>query len=100
MIVDIFYVLLVSQRELDSEDVRDRVISIRKQNKLPLVGVASSNVRRQLKRLRDLYFIEKIKNRYRMNEKDKLINIFEEKIEAYYLATILARVKEYISALD
>ena len=25
---------------------------------------------------------------------------FEEKIESYYLATILARVKEYISALE
>tara|TARA_Y100000310_G_scaffold318415_1_gene372442 strand:- start:1090 stop:1530 length:441 start_codon:yes stop_codon:yes gene_type:complete len=100
VIVDIFYTLIVSQKELDSEDVRDRVIALRKQNKLPLVGVASSNIRRQLKRLRDLYFIEKVKNRYRMNEKDKLINIFEEKIESYYLATILARVKEYISALE
>ena len=100
VIVDIFYTLLVSQKELDSEDVRDRVIALRKQNKLPLVGIASSNIRRQLKRLRDLYFIEKVKNRYRMNEKDKLINIFEEKIEAFYLATILARVKEYIQALE
>ena len=58
-------------------------------------GIAHSNIRRQLKRLKDLFLIEKIKEGYRINENDKLINIFEEKIEKYYLKNILSRVKDY-----
>jgi len=100
VVVDIFHTLLIAQKELDSDEIRDQVVSLRKQNKLPLVGVASSNIRRQLKRLRDMYFIEKVKNKYRVNEKEKLFDVFEEKIEKYYLQTILTRVKEYIRALD
>lgn len=100
VIVDIFYVLLYSKEELDSESVRAGVIEFRKENKLPLVGVAGSNVRRQLKRLRDMYFVEKVKNRYRIAEKERISHIFEQKIEKFYLQAIVSRVKEYIDALE
>ena len=100
VIVDIFYVLLYSKEELDSESVRAGVIEFRKENKLPLVGVAGSNVRRQLKRLRDMYFVEKVKTRYRIAEKERISHIFEQKIEKFYLQSIVFRVKEYIDALE
>ncbi|MBW3020061.1 hypothetical protein KY334_02085, partial [Candidatus Woesearchaeota archaeon] len=56
---------------------------------------ASSNVRRQLLRLRDLFIVEKVANNYRINENMNLSEIFAEKIEKYYLDSIKSRVKEY-----
>ncbi len=95
IIVDILYAMLGSKEEISAEELRKRVIKIRKKYRLPMKGIAASNIRRQLKRLRDLFILEKIKNEYRISENEKLINIFEEKIEKYYLKSITERVKEY-----
>ncbi len=103
VIVDILHVLLDArkqQKHLDSEEIRSQVIDFRKQNGLALQGIASSNIRRQLKRLRDIFLIEKIKNNYRISEFDAFSNIFDEKIEKYLLATVMERVKDYIKAVD
>jgi len=103
IIVDILYVLLQSKRDnnlLSSEDIRELVITSRKDNQLPLVGVASSNIRRQIKRLRDLFLVEKVRNTYRITEFDNLSVIFNEKIEAYLLSSMLDRVREYCRKVD
>jgi DNA-binding transcriptional ArsR family regulator len=103
IIVDILYVLLDSKKEnklLSSEDVKSQVIIIRRQHNLALVGVASSNVRRQLKRLRDLFLVEKVRNSYRITEFDNVSVIFNEKIEQYLLASMLDRVREYCKKVD
>ena len=99
IIVDIFYVLTDSKEELTSEIIQEKVINIRKDKKLPLKGIAPSNIRRQLKRLRDMFIIEKIKNSYRVTENEPLIKIFEEKIEKYYLDSITSRIKDYLKEL-
>jgi predicted transcriptional regulator len=62
-------------------------------------GIASSNIRRQLKRLRDIYLVEKVRNTYRINENEDISVIFTEKIEKFYLPSILERIKEYLKAL-
>ena len=103
VIVDILYVLLEECKKenfLGSEEVREKVIAFREKNKLVLVGVASSNVRRQLKRLRDLFLVEKIKNKYRITEFQSLSEIFQEKIMQYLLPSIVSRVKDYIEGVD
>ena len=100
IIVDILYILLKSKTPLTSIEVEQEVITYRKESKLPLHGIASSNIRRQILRLRDLFIIEKVKNSYRINENAKLIDIFSEKIEKYYLNSIVERVKEYFSEAD
>ena len=100
VIVDILYVILKSKQPLSSLEVEQEVIEFRKNNKLPLQGIASSNIRRQLLRLRDLFIVEKLKNSYRINENSKLIDIFNEKIEKYYLYSIVERVKEYVTEVD
>ncbi|MBU0535493.1 MAG: hypothetical protein KKE20_00900 [Nanoarchaeota archaeon] len=103
IIVDILYVMLKAKKdktELSSEDVRDNVIISRKNSGLVVAGVASSNIRRQLKRLRDLFLVEKVRNKYRINEHDSLNNIFQEKVEQYLLQTVLSRVKDYIDVVD
>lgn len=100
VVVDVLMVMLKTKQKLTSEDVVKKVIEYRKKNKLELKGIAGSNIRRQLLRLRNLLIIEKIANNYRLTENDKLINIFQEKIEKYLIPSITDRVKEYINEVD
>lgn len=95
VIVDVLTIMLTTQKELTSNEVRDNVIEHRKKHSLPLNGIAESNIRRQLKRLKDLFLVESNQNQYRITEKDSLINIFDEKIEKFYLASIRERVRDY-----
>ncbi len=100
VIVDILNVLIQNKdKELNSEEIRNFVIELRKKYNLQLKGVAASNIRRQLRRLRTLFLVEKIKNNYRITEFENFINTFEEKIERFYLKNILDRVKEYFLAI-
>ncbi|MBW2997548.1 hypothetical protein KY349_04375 [Candidatus Woesearchaeota archaeon] len=103
IIVDILFVMLQAKSGnnlLSSEQVRDLVIELRKQNTLPLVGVASSNIRRQIKRLRDLFLVEKVRNNYRITEFDNVAVIFNEKIEQYLLSSMLDRIRDYCKKVD
>jgi hypothetical protein len=99
VVVDLFYVILREKKELSSADIEKLVKESRKQHNLPMLGIAGSNIRRQLKRLRDLFLIEKVQNNYRITENAPLSEIFEERIEKFYLKSILSRVKEYFDAV-
>ena len=102
VIVDILHVLLDAQKGnklLNSEEIRYEVTKNRKRRRLAMLGIASSNIRRQLLRLRDMFLIEKVANNYRINENASLDEIFSDKIEKYYLASIKERVKEYYQEL-
>lgn len=102
IIVDILHVLVKAKKqkkELSSDEIEKEVIEARKKQKLALHGIASSNIRRQLKRLRDLFIVEKVKNSYRINEFDELGNIFNEKINKFYISSIVDRVKDYFEVL-
>ena len=100
IIVDILLIVLQSKDPLTSQEVEERVIEYRKQHQLQLLGIASSNIRRQLLRLRELFIVEKVKNSYIINESSKLQDIFTEKIEKYYLNSIVERVKDYVIEVD
>ena len=98
MLFDILQVLMDNKNEqlfMNSEEIKEKVISSRKKQKLPLKGVASSNVRRQLKRLRDIYLVENIRNQYRISEFEELHVIFKKQIKEFYLKNILERVEDY-----
>jgi hypothetical protein len=99
IIVDLLCILTETKEPINSEIIQQRVIDLRKNKKLPLKGIAPSNIRRQLKRLRDLFLIEKIKNNYRITENESLLKIFEEKIEKFYLDSITSRIKDYLNEL-
>ena len=100
VVVDVLYTLLKEKKELNSEEVREKVISLRKQKNLPLLGIASSNIRRQLKRLRDVFLVEKVVNNYRITENLSLSEIMQEKLEKFLLPSVFDRVKEYFNAVD
>jgi len=103
IIVDILLILLYAKKdkkELSSEDIQDGVINLRKKDNLPLKGIAGSNIRRQLKRLKDLFLVENIRNNYRITEFEDLDVIFENRIEKYYINSILERVREYFKVVS
>ncbi len=103
VVVDVFQVLLKARQhreELHSEEIKNKVIELRKGSHLPMLGIASSNIRRQLKRLKDLHLIETNANLYRIAEFNQLSEIFEEKVENFILKSVLSRVKEYVKKLD
>jgi len=103
VIVDVLLVLLQARQRkemLYSEAIKDKVIELRRNSNLPLSGIASSNIRRQLKRLKDLFLIESEANYYRISEFSSVSEIFQEKIESFYLQSLLARVKEYTQKVD
>lgn len=100
VVVDVLHVMLVKKGPLTSKEVEDFVIENRKAHGVPLLGIAPSNIRRQLLRARELFLIEKIRATYRITENSLFSDIFAEKIESYYLNSILLRVKEYMVRID
>ena len=103
IIVDILLVLLDAckeKKELSSEEVKAKVEEIRKKHSLDMKGLADSNIRRQLKRLRDLMLIDKQQNLYKISEFETLDRIFEQKIENFLIPQTIERIKEYLSELE
>jgi hypothetical protein len=103
VMVDVLHVLLKGKQrreELHSEEVKNHVMDYRKKNGLPMLGIASSNIRRQLKRLKDLHLIETNANLYRISEWSDVSEIFEDKIHNFLLQSVVSRVKEYVKKID
>ena len=100
--VDVLHVLLKARRErqgLASEEIEQQVIENRKHHHLTPQGIASSNILRQVRRLREMLLVEKIADKYRIVEFEELPKVFEEKIEHFYLKSIVERVKEYLGSV-
>ncbi|MBI2657557.1 hypothetical protein HYX08_02570 [Candidatus Woesearchaeota archaeon] len=103
VVVDVFNVLIKAkkgEKSLTSDEICSLVIEDRKNLKLAMLGIASSNIRRQLKRLKDLLLVEKRLNAYRITEHGSLNDIFEEKIEKMLLSSVNSRIKEYLKKID
>ena len=103
IIVDIMLVLDQSRKNrewLSSFIIKDKVEALRKENSLEIKGLAESNIRRQLKRLRDSMLIDKQENQYRISEFAPLSEIFEVKIEKFLIPQTVERIKEYLEKLD
>ena len=97
VIVDVLYVLLAAAKDnklLTSEQIREDVLAFRKQEKLNELGTAASNIRRHLRRLREILLVEKVKNNYRITEFTNLTETFNEKVEKYMIPSIVERIKE------
>jgi len=98
IVVDVLYAILEAREqnlELSSEEIEEKVKSLRKKSNLSQNGSSSPNIRRQLKRLKNIFIIESIKNKYRLKENLTILEIFKEKIEKFHVHPIIARVEEY-----
>ena len=103
VIVDVLYVLLEAakdKKKLSSDQIREEVLAFRKQEKLNDLGTAASNIRRQIRRLRELLLVEKVKNDYRITEFTNLADTFNEKVEKFMIPSIIERIKEYLDTVD
>tara|TARA_Y100000310_G_scaffold341862_1_gene442569 strand:- start:2132 stop:2581 length:450 start_codon:yes stop_codon:yes gene_type:complete len=103
VIVDILMVLIDAnskKERLTSGEIGKRVEKVRKKYSLETKGLAESNVRRQLKRLRDGMLVDKSGNDYYLHDNESLSEIFGNNIERFVLPQIVSRVKEYLGELD
>ncbi|MBS3075208.1 hypothetical protein J4429_01990 [Candidatus Pacearchaeota archaeon] len=103
IIVDILMILTEANKNkerLNGEEIRKRVEESRKKYSLDLKGLAESNIRRQLKRLRDAMIIDKSENKYYLIEHSSLKEIFERNIEKFVIPPIIERIKEYLNELE
>jgi len=103
VMVDILLVLddaRKERKELTSVSIQEIVRSVRKEHSLDERGLAESNVRRQLKRLRDLLLVDKRNNVYRLSEFESLSVLFQKKIEEFLLPQTVERIREYLGKLD
>ncbi|MBS3098628.1 hypothetical protein J4462_00265 [Candidatus Pacearchaeota archaeon] len=103
IIVDLLMVLEENRKEkkwMNSFEIRDKVDLARKENSRENRGLAESNIRRQLKRLRDAMLVDKQENKYRMSEFAPLSELFENKIERFLIPQTIERIKEYLGRLE
>lgn len=103
IIVDIVLVLEEARKNklwLSSFEIRDKVEQLRKDNSLESKGLAESNIRRQLKRLRDGMLADKQENKYRISEFAPIKELFENKIEKFLIPQTIERIKEYLDKLQ
>lgn len=102
IIVDIMLALEDARKSkswLSSFDIKDQVEQLRKDHSLEIKGIAESNIRRQLKRLRDSMLVDKQENQYRISEFAPLSELFENKIEKFLIPQSIERIKEYLGKL-
>ena len=102
VIVDILLILEENSKQgksTSSEEIKKEVEELRKKYNLEMKGIADSNIRRQLKSLRDLMLIEKKNNLYNLAEFESLNKIFENKIEKFLIPQTIERIKEYLVEL-
>jgi hypothetical protein len=103
IIIDILLVLINAQKQkkiLNSDEIKAEAEKLRQESHLELKGLAESNVRRQLKRLRDAMLVDKDNNNYKLSEFESLKNIFNSKIEKFIIPQTIERIKEYLEELE
>ena len=103
VIVDILLVLVNANKNkenLSSDEIGKRSEELRKKYSLETKGLAESNIRRQLKRLRDAMLIERFGNEYYLTEHSSLNEIFKNNIERFIIPQTIKRIKEYLEELE
>ena len=102
-VVDVFHVLLKAkqnQQMMSIEQIEQQVIANREQYAVAISGITASNIRRQVKRLREIYLVEKIKNNYRIAEFLPLKELFSERTLPFVVQGIIKRVEEHFDTID
>lgn len=100
VVVDVFMSLLSSKEPLDASQIEQKTIETRLTHNISTIGATSSNIRRQIRRLKESHLVEKTGIAYRLTENMPLHEIFTERIEKFYLPEIVSRVKEYCEAVE
>jgi len=95
IIVDIFLALLTARESKQPLELAALV------DKIPdKKGISESNVRRQLRRLKNFKLVEKVSGGYRIAEFGSLEPIVDDYIHSFIVKPSVERLKEYAKALD
>ena len=103
IVVDILHVLLKKKRArafMKISEIEKKVVQNRRLHRLPLSGISSPNIRRQVKRLRNLFIVDKQEKGYRISEFMTLESLFSEKIEQVIIPDISKRIEEHLRIAD
>ncbi|MBI2664377.1 hypothetical protein HYX10_03475 [Candidatus Woesearchaeota archaeon] len=103
VVVDVLHVLLKNRKRrklLTVSEIEKKVVQNRKLHKVAMLGIASSNIRRQIKRLRNMLIVEKIRTGYRISEFMPMQQLFAEKIQGLMLPNIVQRINGYLQRAD
>ena len=103
IMVDVLLVLdnaRADKLEMTSFDIIDKIKVLRKEHSLDEKGLAESNIRRQLKRLRDLMLVDKKNNLYRLSEFESISTLFKKNVEGFLIPQTIERVHEYLNHLE
>lgn len=95
VIVDIFALLLDAKKEKRFLQIEAFLESLKEKP-----GASAPNVRRQLRRLKDLKMIEKLPEGYRITEFGELKPIISNYVSEFLVNPALERVRQYAEALD
>ncbi len=103
IMVDVLLVLdnaRAEKLEMTSFEIIDKIKILRKEHSLDEKGLAESNIRRQLKRLRDLMLVDKKNNLYRLSEFESISTLFKKNVEGFLIPQTIERVHEYLNHLE
>ena len=103
VIVDVLTVVLAASKKrkhLSLQEIEEKVVNVRKNFNLPLVGVTPPNLTRQIRRLKNLAILEKAPRGYRIVEFSNVKDLFEEKIQNLLIPSINSRIGEYLNKID
>ena len=95
IVVDIFELLLESKRGKKILQIESFLEKLKDKP-----GASAPNVRRQLRRLKELKLIEKLPEGYRITEFGELKPIISNYIAEFLVSPALERVRQYAEALD
>jgi len=95
IIVDIFLALLIAKKEKQVLDIPNFIDQLKEKP-----GASAPNIRRQLRRLKDLKIVEKQAEGYRITEFGSIKPIINNYIVQFKVNPALQRLNQYAEELD
>lgn len=95
IIVDITAALLLAKKEKKIMEVEDFMQQLKDKP-----GASAPNVRRQLRRLKDLKLVEKLPEGYRITEFGSVKSLMDSYVAEFLIQPTLERVKQYAEKID
>lgn len=95
VIVDIFHALLIARKNKTPMEIEHFIQHLKDKQ-----GASAPNVRRQLRRLKELKLVEKLPDGYRITEFGSLKSVIDSFIAEFLVQPALERVKQYAEKLD
>lgn len=95
VIVDIFHALLVARKDKKPMEIEHLMQQLKSKQ-----GASAPNVRRQLRRLKELKLVERLPEGYRITEFGSIKPIIDSFVSEFLVQPALERVKQYADKLD